>query len=106
MVRLVYSPEAYADLTEINDFGELHWGAERADAYTLDLMEAVARLADYPRIGRKAEHDRPGRLRRLLHRHHIIIYIYIDDDVHILRIVSGRSDVQRVLDDLLRSYDL
>lgn len=52
MRTLVFSPKAEADIDEIYDFTEEHWGFEKAEAYTFELRDVCRLLAEGNRSGR------------------------------------------------------
>jgi toxin ParE1/3/4 len=63
--KIIWSPEAVADLTEIRAFI-----ARDSDAYASAMIErvlsAVDRLADFPKLGRRVPELREASLRQVL----------------------------------------
>ena len=96
MAEIVLSREAYTDLADIGDYGELQFGREAADAYQQAIDRAFERLTLYPRSGEAKPafgHD----VRCLVCNRHRIMYQVVDDAVQILRILHHSRDVCRYL---------
>ena len=84
--KIVWSPEAVAQLQEISDYISRDSAAYAAGVITR-IIEAVDPLAEFPRMGRRVpEWDRDD-LREVLSGNYRIIY----------RIGNGRIDVSEVI---------
>ncbi len=58
--RLVFSPEAQADLLDIYDWFAEHGGAERALLFSDKIISACSGLTDFPERGTRRDEIRPG----------------------------------------------
>jgi toxin ParE1/3/4 len=68
-------------------------GRRQADAYVDDLLEALDRLADFPRLG-MARSELGPTSRALVHKVHVVLYRTEGDDVFVRRIRHAREDWQ------------
>ena len=96
VTKIVLSKDAYADLAEIGDYGESHFGRKAADDYQDAIDRAFERLALYPRSG-EAKPAFGRNVRCLLCHRHRILYEVVNDTVHVLRILHHSRDVPRNL---------
>lgn len=96
MKILVFSPKAEADIDEIYDYTEEHWGFEKAEAYTFELRDACRMLAEGVRSGRTMQNLKRNHL-ALSFRSHVVIYRQTDSHLAIIRILHQRMNVRRHL---------
>lgn len=96
MKTLVFSPKAEADIDEIYDYTEEHWGFEKAEAYTFELRDACRMLAEGRRSGRMLP-DLKRNYLALSFRSHVVIYRQTDTRLVITRILHQRMNVRRHL---------
>ncbi len=96
MRTLVFSPKAEADIDEIYDFTEEHWGFEKAEAYTFELRDVCRLLAEGNRSGRMLPDIKRNYL-ALSFRSHVVIYRQTDTRLVIIRILHQRMNVKRHL---------
>jgi len=90
-VKLVVEAVARDDLRAIDEQGQRLFGRRQAARYNRELMDAMARLADYPLIyPERREFDPP--LRVCPHKAHVILYRLADETVTILPVRHGRED--------------
>lgn len=90
-MRLVFRPEADADLADIHD----HIAADspaRARKFVALLRQRCAPLRQFPEMGRARDDLRPG-LRSLAVDRYVVIYRLPGDVVEIVAIVHGSRDV-------------
>lgn len=96
MKTLVFSPKAEADIDEIYDYTEEHWGFEKAEAYIFDLRDACRMIAEGRRSGKVITGLKRDYL-ALSFNSHVIIYLGGDDRIAIIRILHQRMNVRRHL---------
>lgn len=98
MPPVVFSPAARQDLVDIWEFvaGD---DIDAADRLFERLMEACRRIGSMPAIG----HERPdltsAEVRFWPVRSYLIVYRAGEDEVEVVRILSGYRDVAALLDD-------
>lgn len=93
-VRL--SQKAAADLEEIWRFGAAEWSPGRADQYLDGLAAAFNLLCAMPGIAReRTEFTPPVRIHPT--GAHLVVYRIAHDHLHIVRVLGGRQDWQRLL---------
>ena len=95
-LRLVLSPNARQDLSDILVYTEQQWGkAQRADTRTA-IDRGLRELQQYPEFGRAREELRPG-LRSLQVRQHVIYYRIQPSGIRVDRILHESMDAPRHL---------
>jgi toxin ParE1/3/4 len=94
MASYSLSDKADDDLSQLYEYGILHYGQERADRYYNGLIERFEELAENPRFGQAVDHIRPGYRRSVYGRHSI--YYRIDPDVVVIVRILGRQDPQQL----------
>ncbi len=92
MSRYIISPSASRDLNQIADYF-LPRNLEKGEKLFRDFNKKCKNLAKFPNIGRSYAHVRPS-LRGVPLNGYIILYQLIDDGIEILRVVSGRQDLE------------
>jgi toxin ParE1/3/4 len=90
------SPKAEADLEDIWRFGAAEWSPVRADQYLDGLIALFDLLLSMPRIARERTEFSPA-IRIHPTGQHLVIYRIEDDHLHIVRVLGGRQDWQRLL---------
>jgi len=101
--RVVFRPEALRDLAGIDRYISERAGDRIASAF-LDRIEArLRRLADAPHVGTRYDDIHPGLRRFGFERRISILTIVGDGVVEIVGVLYGGRDLERVLDDRLRS---
>ena len=93
--RLLWSPEAEADLISIWQWGAKEWSDEISDRHLFDIETACERLLDDPLLGRARDELIAG-IRSLLVRPHVVFYRVRHWRVEIVRVLHERMDVERV----------
>lgn len=94
MKNLRITLPASQDLDEISDYF-LAQSVDTGERFVEAFNQKCLQLARYPYIGKPYAHLRPG-LRGLLLMNYIIFYRVTDDDIEILRVVSGYRNLQDV----------
>jgi toxin ParE1/3/4 len=95
-VRLLFTPQAEADLEEIGDYIALDNPA-RAVSFIRDIQEHCVRVARQPLL--YAERPELGPVVRVcVHKTYLIIYEPVDDGALILRVLHGARDLRKLLD--------
>jgi toxin ParE1/3/4 len=93
-VRL--SRQATQDLEAITQMLAEQAGARVASQYIARFEAAFDLLADNPLIGPASDHFGPG-LRRLVVRPYIVVYELRTDHILVVRVLHGRRDLPRLL---------
>jgi toxin ParE1/3/4 len=97
--RIVFAPEARADLRNLYLFIAERSGAERAIGYVQRIEASCLGLADFPTRGTKRDDLWPGLRVMGFERRVTIAFIVQPDDVTILRILYGGRDIEAAFDD-------
>lgn len=92
MSNYIISPSATRDLNQIADYF-LTRNLETGEKLFKEFNKKCKNLANFPNMGRSYAYIKPS-LRGLPLDGYIIIYQVIDDGVEILRVVSGRQDLE------------
>ncbi|MBW4556799.1 MAG: type II toxin-antitoxin system RelE/ParE family toxin [Trichormus sp. ATA11-4-KO1] len=95
MSRYIISPSASRDLNEISDYF-LIINLAAGEKLFQEFNNKCRKLAKFPNMGRSYAHIKPS-LRGLPLDGYIILYRVIDNGVEILRVVSGRQDLEALL---------
>jgi toxin ParE1/3/4 len=95
MRRLEIRPRARADLRDIGDYSDAHWGTVQARSYLDAIADALDQIVTMPLAGSDQASVSPG-LRKWRSGSHNIYYRVLDDTVRIVRILHERMDVTRV----------
>jgi toxin ParE1/3/4 len=85
---------ASQDLEAISEYF-LESSIDAGDRFVETFNQKCQHLARFPYIGKSYARLRPG-LRGLLLMDYIIFYQVVEDDVEILRVVSGYQDLQGI----------
>jgi toxin ParE1/3/4 len=91
MPRCRFLPEAAADLEAIGDYIAAD-SPRRAVSFVATLEAVCRRLAESPGMGVARDRLRPG-LRMFPTRGHLIFYAPTDDGIEVVRVLSGRRNV-------------
>ena len=94
--QLVIAPVAKADLKEIYQYGLRQWGQAQSNSYLENLKDHFWSLTDHPLIGTERPELLPG-VRSLPVEGYTLFYRVTTDSVEIIRILHGRQDPQRHL---------
>lgn len=95
--RVVLSPEARGDLSDILLYTEQQWGRAQQRSYGAQINAALAQLARYPDLGiLRPEYGPQTRSRRV--GQHIAIYESFNAEIVILRILHPRRDQEAEFD--------
>ncbi len=88
------SPAAQRDLHDIWDYTSETWDATQAEIYTIEIRDAIERIAAQPARGRAVDQLRPGYRRYAVERH-VIFYVERHDAIEVIRILHQRMDPTR-----------
>jgi toxin ParE1/3/4 len=100
MARLLRSPQAKRDITEVLQYTKERWGNAQARAYGELIKEALVAIANDPERGRARDDVRPGIVALHINQRgrparHILFYrIGTTGRVEILRLVHDAMDVE------------
>lgn len=92
----IISPSASRDLNQIADYF-LTRNLEVGEKLFREFNKKCQNIANFPNIGRSYAYIRPG-LRGLPLDGYVILYKVLDD-IEILRVVSGRQDLESLFTD-------
>lgn len=95
MRRLEIRPNARADLSDIGEYSDAHWGKAQAKLYLDAIADVLDRILTMPLAGSDQAFVSPG-LRKWRSGSHNIYYRTLDDAVLIVRILHERIDVTQV----------
>jgi toxin ParE1/3/4 len=94
-VKLIVSPEARADLRQIEEYiGEDN--PKAAVDFVARLTARFDYLVTFPGMGRKRDEIRPG-YRSVTEGEYIIVYRLRTDGVEILHVVHGKQDISQIV---------
>jgi toxin ParE1/3/4 len=94
--RYTLAPEALQDLEGVWAYGAETWSPDQADRYLDELVQAFDRVGRPPALFRaRLEFTPPVRI--YPYRSHLIVYMGLEGQVTILRILGGRQDWQAIL---------
>lgn len=94
-MRIIWSEPAEFDLDDLYDFIAKD-SPIYAERFTDRILEAIANLADYPRVGRQVPESDSEYIRELIIQSQRVMYA-IDDElqiIHILALIHVRQDIQ------------
>jgi toxin ParE1/3/4 len=94
--RVIFSPAAQADFTDILLYTRQQRGEDQRDRYEAVLTQAIASIADYPETGTHCPQLFSG-CRAHPTQRHIIFYRIERKDIEIVRILHERTDPTRKL---------
>ncbi|PTQ83155.1 toxin ParE1/3/4 [Nitrosospira multiformis] len=94
--RLVFADLAQRDIDDILAYTLENWGMEQLEKYKIMLDTAFKKIEQHPDIGMSGL--LPG-LRRLSAGSHVIFYRVDDTSISVIRILHGRMDYFRHLDE-------
>jgi toxin ParE1/3/4 len=89
---------AIQDIEQIADYIARESGLDQADRFLTKLDAKFAKIAQFPNLGRQRSEIFPG-LRSLPIDQYLILYIPANQDVDILRVVSGYRDLAALFAD-------
>ena len=84
---------ARADLIDIYEFSEQRFGAYQARAYYAGLIRTFSLIADFPEIGQRADHLKPG-YRRIRFQAHLIFYTTQTDHIEVRTVQHSARDIR------------
>ncbi|MGB6169406.1 MAG: type II toxin-antitoxin system RelE/ParE family toxin [Geitlerinemataceae cyanobacterium] len=73
-------------------------GSSRAEQFLTELDGKFAKISQFPKLGRQRNEILPN-LRSLPIDNYLILYMPIDPNIDILRVVSGYRDVSALFED-------
>ncbi|MDM7978766.1 MAG: type II toxin-antitoxin system RelE/ParE family toxin [Rhizobium sp.] len=94
--RYTLAPEAQRGLETVWAYGAETCSTDQADRYLDELVQAFDRVARSPTLFRERLEFMPP-VRIYPYRGHLIVYVGLEGQVTILRILGGRQDWQAIL---------
>lgn len=98
--RALFSPEALAQLNELENYLLEHASTGVADAYMDRLLEFCDRLALDPVAGHSREDLLPGLRTRTFEKSRVLCFLVLGEDVHIIAIFGTRQNWEERVRDL------
>ena len=94
-----YVLAARNDILEIFKYIESHGSESIAQGLMAAIVNTCDFLANYPDLGRRrTEYDDFGfEVRSITERGYLILYIYFDAEVHIIRVIHGARDINATM---------
>lgn len=89
---------AIQDIEKIADYLAQQSGLDRADQFLTELNNKFSKILQFPNLGRPRNEILPD-LRSLSIDNYLILYMPIDQDIEILRVVSGYRDLSALFDE-------
>ncbi|MBW6509165.1 MAG: type II toxin-antitoxin system RelE/ParE family toxin [Desulfuromonadales bacterium] len=96
MSRVILSPRAKLDLSEIWDYTFLQWNVEQAEKYVRELWSAMGNAASDPTKSVDIGDVRRG-YRKARAGSHVIFFKCTDDGIDVVRTLHQRVDFERHL---------
>jgi toxin ParE1/3/4 len=90
---------AIQDIEEIADRIAQQSGLEKSENFLSKLELKLANIVRFPLIGRK-RNEILANIRSIPLENYLILYLPIDDDIEILRVISGYRDLSALFTDL------
>lgn len=97
MLEVLLYPQAEHDLEAIWRYTHTAWGIEQANTYIDDVTNRFQLLAENPLICRE-RNEYSTAVRIYQHAHHLIVYVFTDTELHVIRILHESMDVDAQLD--------
>lgn len=98
MTRLVITPAARREMTDIWLYTADRWGIERADAYVGQIESKIARALKASGTGGPVA-GLPPVYRKLKAGSHRVIYRHTGDELIVVRVLHQRQDVPDEIED-------
>jgi toxin ParE1/3/4 len=89
---------AIQDIEQIADYIARESGLDQADRFLTRLDAKFAKIAQFPNLGRQRNEILPG-LRSFPMEQYLILYMPVNQDVDILRVVSGYRNLSALFTD-------
>lgn len=93
MKSLVFRHQAITDLNDIWNYTYSNWSETQADKYYLQIQTCCADLSQNPFLGRSYKEIYVG-LRGIPVGKHIVFYLILGTEIHVIRILHQSMDVQ------------
>jgi toxin ParE1/3/4 len=87
------SLEAIRDLEDIWSYTKMKWSEQQADRYYQLIVREINFISSKPLWGISYEHVRPG-YRAAKMKSHLIFYKVVQDQVHVVRILHERMNLE------------
>ncbi len=94
--QLVIAPAARDDLTDICQYGLSQWGQAQSEHYLSRIKDQLRLLTRQPRMGIERLGLLPG-ARSVAVARHVLFYRLNEKRIEIIRILHGRQDLHRHL---------
>lgn len=99
-LEVFYSLDALEDLTALKDWLESN-APKSAKAVLRAILETCDLLASMPDMGKVAKYKTKSRLRYItVKKKYLVFYSIEPKTLYVVRVLDGRQDIQRLLEDL------
>lgn len=89
---------AVRDIEQIADYIAQQAGLEQAEGFLSKLNDKFVKITQFPKLGRQRNEILPH-LRSLSLESYLILYLPMEQNIDILRVVSGYRDLAALFDD-------
>ena len=90
MPHIIRTASAVRDLDSIWDYIAIeNHHPDAADRLIDEIDETLRLLVTQPQMGEAVEHLRPHTRRRIVHKHYLLFYDTVGDDVRLLRVLHA-----------------
>jgi toxin ParE1/3/4 len=96
MSKVILSPRAKLDLSDIWDYTLGQWGAEQAEKYVRGLWASMARAASDSTLSVEIDDVRKG-YRKFRYGSHVIFYKMTGHGIDVVRILHQKMDFDRYM---------
>jgi addiction module RelE/StbE family toxin len=91
-MKIFYTHNAIFDLKRLREF-IVKDNPPVANQVAIKIRQAIARLEDFPLLGRELKEKQTGSaLRELITSDYLIRYVILKNEIHILRVWHGKED--------------
>jgi toxin ParE1/3/4 len=97
--RFRLTKPAIQDIGEIADYIAQQSGLEQSEKFLTKLGSKFSKIVNFPLLGRKRD-EIVTNIRIIPLDNYLILYMPIDDNIEILRIVSGYRDLSTLFTDM------
>lgn len=89
---------ASRDIEAIADYLATQSSLSSAEKFLSGIDLTLQRIAQFPQLGRKRDELYPGS-RSLPYKQYLVFYRLLQDDIEVLRVVSGYQDLTALFED-------
>jgi toxin ParE1/3/4 len=102
--RFRLTESALREIQEITDYLAQNYGFSQSEKFARKLNAQFSRIVQFPKIGKPRDEILPGS-RMLSVDRYLILYAVLEDQVEILRVISGYRDLSQLFTDEIDKRD-